>query len=446
MQDYSSILLKYHFLIWLAVGSAVAIAVVLTLFMPDVYEATTTFFFPQRQEIFNIHSVQSTLRTIPFPGVKAGTASPHMGVFRSETLSEMVAKQIEGVNATNLSKNTRFEFSPTSNLFHVTVRQSEPRLAAHVADLYVDQINVLFQRLSLQPTKRAEKFVLNELKTANENFDRVQEGITLFQLENRAMNLGSKTKKIVNKQLNTQFKIDSMRTKYELTNIKIEAHEERMAIEGGMRIPMSAMGSAKIIRRLQPKLINLQLKVSKLRQLYTENHISVLNKQYQIEQIKKTIEMETEKLYKSQVEPKKQFHEQYRKQLVKDNVKQNILWAQMEVLKRKVEEYDREIALLPDLQSKLAKLTFERRHYSRLRKLLDARLLELTVQEKIEASNYIILDKAKVPTGPAFPKLWLNVLVAAIFGFIGSVLYCFLLEYLERSRKSGLKAEEIIVN
>jgi len=445
LKSYSSVLVRYQFLIFIIFICAVGIALVISLFMPKIYEASTTFFYPQREGTFNIYSARTTLRSFPFPGVKGSQASPHLGIFKSRSLVNLVSREVEGKSAQDLMQNTRFNYVPTSNLFEVTVRDQNPKLAAHIADLYVDQINIFFQKLSLLPTKRAERFVNQELEDATINYDRIQDEITQFQLEHRAMNLGSKTKKMVNNQLNTQFKIDSMRTRFDLNNIKIDVYEEQMAVEGGKRIPTAALGSKRIIRRLQPKLINLQMQLEKLKRLYTENHRAVLAKQYQIEQIKETIGRETDNLYQSQVEPKAQFHERYRTLLIKENVRQNVLHSQMEVLKRKVEEYDQEIAQLPELRRRLAKLTFDRSHYLRLKKLLDQRLLELKVQEKVELNNYIILDKAQVPLGPAFPKLWLNIVLAAIFGIFGGIFYCFLLEYLDRSRRIKIEADEIVV-
>jgi uncharacterized protein involved in exopolysaccharide biosynthesis len=445
LKGYSAVIVKYQYLLLVILLCAIGVAVVISLVMPKVYEATTTFFYPQSEETFNLYSSRTTLRSVPFPGVRGSEAVPHLAIFKSRSLVSLVAKELEGRSVTDLLQNTRFDYVPTSNLFKVTIRDQNPKLAAHTADLYVDQINIFFQNLSLRPTKRVERFVRRELESATGNLNRVRDDITQFQLENRAMALGSKTKRIVNKQLNAQLKIDTMRTRFELNEVKIENFEEQMAIEGGMRIPTTALGSKRIIKKLQPRLINLQLQLEKLKTRYTENHRVVLNKQYQIEQVKEALARETEKLYLSQVEPKAQFHEKYRRSLIKENVKQNILYSQMEVLKRKVDDYDQEIAKLPELKRRLATLTFEERHYKQLQKLLDQRLLELKVQENVELSNYFILDRAQVPTSPAFPNLRLNIVVALIFSAIGGLFYCFFLEYLDRSRQIKLDSREIVV-
>ena len=55
----------------------------------------------------------------------------------------------------------------------------------------------------------------------------------------------------------------------------------------------------------------------------------------------------------------------------------------------------------------------------------------------------VIIDTAEPPEYPAFPKLWLNILVSLGLGIIAGIAYVIFLDYLEEgSRQKRFRALE----
>ena len=53
-----------------------------------------------------------------------------------------------------------------------------------------------------------------------------------------------------------------------------------------------------------------------------------------------------------------------------------------------------------------------------------------------------MVDQAQVPTGPSTPRVKLNILLAVVGGFIISIFWSFLLEYMDNTIKLPSQVED----
>ena len=61
----------------------------------------------------------------------------------------------------------------------------------------------------------------------------------------------------------------------------------------------------------------------------------------------------------------------------------------------------------------------------------------------METSNISIIDQGEIPTRPISPKKGLNLFLAIVFGFLGGVGLCFVLEYMDNSVKGPEDVERL---
>src|SRR3989338_5416952 len=91
----------------------------------------------------------------------------------------------------------------------------------------------------------------------------------------------------------------------------------------------------------------------------------------------------------------------------------------------------REISILQDQLDNLA-TRVER--YKKIVETLSFNLQEVNAQSKRAPLVAIQVEQATPPTKPAFPVMWLNLIVGFLVGIVGGVFYCFFMNYLEETR------------
>jgi uncharacterized protein involved in exopolysaccharide biosynthesis len=62
-------------------------------------------------------------------------------------------------------------------------------------------------------------------------------------------------------------------------------------------------------------------------------------------------------------------------------------------------------------------------------------LQETEMQQARKIQYVVAVDYAKPPEDPSFPLMWLNVIVALLFGLLTGIFYAFLIDYIEETGK-----------
>ena len=74
--------------------------------------------------------------------------------------------------------------------------------------------------------------------------------------------------------------------------------------------------------------------------------------------------------------------------------------------------------------------------------MLLTKVKEARVAEEIDVGMVTVVDQAQVPTGPSTPRVKLNILLAVVGGFIISIFWSFLLEYMDNTIKLPSQVED----
>ena len=76
----------------------------------------------------------------------------------------------------------------------------------------------------------------------------------------------------------------------------------------------------------------------------------------------------------------------------------------------------------------------EVKRYRALLQTLENNLEEVKIQCIRDLQSVVMVDEAVPSPKPAFPVLWLNLLVSSSAGLIAGILYCFFLNYIEQTK------------
>lgn len=115
-------------------------------------------------------------------------------------------------------------------------------------------------------------------------------------------------------------------------------------------------------------------------------------------------------------------------------------------LKSGINQSDNRISQILGIITKYERYEENIKQFLEIKTDLEKIKYNLTIGTASQNKIGIVVSSAELPKSPIFPIMWLNVIVAAIFGLLVAMLYSFLLEYLDREsmiRRFGAGAYEL---
>lgn len=181
------------------------IAVVVSFIWPVRYTGTTMILPPQQSSSLSGMMV-GQLGMLAGLGRELGvktTVDLYAAMLASESVQNALVQQFQLLNVYNeekkvdarkiLQKRTAIEPLPRQGLIRVSVRDSDPKRAADIANGYVEQLHALNERIALTENSQRRMFFESQLRTAKDNLSvaeqkmkETQEHTGLLQLDAQA--------------------------------------------------------------------------------------------------------------------------------------------------------------------------------------------------------------------------------------------------------------------
>ncbi len=209
--DYLIILAKHKKLIILLTLPVAIISLVLTLFNNYFYQATTSIFPSQKQEISMARQLMGQFGI--FAGRNGGNMYNNQKLFvaiiRSRTFSERLIERFnlqkeygeETKDQTRKSFLKKIRIKPDftgkkrlksndSPLMKITVFNQNPQRAADIANAIVEELNIFINDIAISKVSQKRLFFENQLKQASDALIESEEDMKAFQEKTGIMAVG----------------------------------------------------------------------------------------------------------------------------------------------------------------------------------------------------------------------------------------------------------------
>ncbi len=217
--DYLIILAKYSRMIILA-SMAVAVLTYLIFFiLPNKYAATARLLPPQQNLTLSAQLLDSLgARVSPGAGAGGGSmggmaasllglrspAEMYVAMMTSETVLDHIiarfhlmklykTRYLEDARVA-LSKNTKITAGRKDGIIVIEVTSTNPKLAAEMANAFIEELDRLLQGLALQEAKGRSTFLEKERLQASQNLTKAEESVRLFSEKNSVLQIDTQTK------------------------------------------------------------------------------------------------------------------------------------------------------------------------------------------------------------------------------------------------------------
>ncbi|HWU39129.1 MAG TPA: hypothetical protein VN203_15910, partial [Candidatus Acidoferrum sp.] len=200
-----------------------------------------------------------------------------------------------------------------------------------------------------------------------------------------------------------------------------------------------------LVQSLKKDIADLESSIGAKSTEVSERHPDLQSLRAQYRSKKQELTNEITRIIGSRTKAAGSFHETLRQNLANLFVDKVVSEAKLIALENSMSGIKSRLSALPEIRVKHDQLVNEVDTATKLLQSAVTNLEEAHAQNSRLARGAVLVDPAEVPKNPTFPILWLNAIVAGAMGFIGSIFYCFLLDYIQRAL-AGKRARDLLAS
>jgi len=360
--------------------------------------------------------------TVPRTGVP-------IGFIRSEDGEPYTPRQV------SLLLERRVQFTPAAretDVIRITAYSNDAAEAAFIADTYLDEYLAQTRESSRSQLSASRRFLENQAEERQDELRTIEARIERYKRSEQAVALDREGRNLVERIATVEANRDEAQVELKTREASLNSLEaELQSIRPENLSRRVASGVEKELEATQTRIAELEL--SKKQVLLQRNPDALTpSDSAQVAQIDRRIQelrRETRRLsddYVNQVltaggtganEGVERVKE-LRRQIAEERVAITGLTARTNVLNERLEEYERELATIPEQAMQLAQLERDRTYAEERYQSIIEQLQEARIEEETELGYADPVTEAAVPLAPIQPRTLRNLFVGLFFGFL----------------------------
>jgi uncharacterized protein involved in exopolysaccharide biosynthesis len=312
----------------------------LALMIPSRYEAMTQLMPPEGQSSSGMAMLSALAGRAGGLGGGAGdllgvknSGALFVGILESRTVQDRLVGQFELRRAYHAGKmedaraalaaHTRIVEDRKSGIIAVTVTDHDPRLAAAMAQAYVDELDRLVEQVSTSSARRERIFLEGRLRAVKQDLDSAAQKFSIFASKNTAIDIPAQSKAMVEaaatlegQLIAAEAELHGLEAMYTDQNVRVRALRARVT---ELRAQLGKMGgesgtsaapSSETDASLYPAIRQLPLLGVTYADLYRQTKIQetvyeLLTQQYELAKVQEAKEVPSVKVLDMAVVPTK---------------------------------------------------------------------------------------------------------------------------------------------
>ena len=434
---YWLILYRRRMLVAATFVSALAFSLILSLVLPATYEAKAVMFVPSvdSRVSFTSESNSGGLTQTPlFPAPDDQVAALHIGILKSKALAREVVAEFPKKGMDSLRKDVDVVMN-SYYLLEVYVRDRNPKLAADVANAYPRYFNELQRSFSLKRFSDARTILESQVDTTLRALNDTRGKRERFQKKNRLVSIAEETETLGRQRSDLKSQLEDATVSLHAAEEKIRTTQNQLAEEAKVYVPGESVTTNSLIEQLRNKITSLEIQMAGDQTELTPDHPDLTALRAQYAEARKSMEAEIRRVVDSQTKSPGSVFESIRLALANAHLDRQVLEARVSGLQQAVRRLDMNIAEVPERQRVLEDYDLLIREQGDALDILRRKLEEVGSQAKWEYRSAMVVEEATPPESPAFPILWLNLVMGGLLGVLGGILYAFFIEYVQDTQR-----------
>ena len=437
LRDYYRIIIRYIKLIAIIFVVVMAVTVYYTARAPRIYESSGKILLELNKQTdlffstggFGRNDLNNQMEVIQSPSVMESAIEKLKRNPEAESFPILSSD-----NPSSILKSIDVSAEREVDIIDVSFKSISPNEAQAAVNAVMDS----YQDESLKYT-RAEvtsvrEFLEKQLDVTSKKLAISEEDLRAYKIAHEVFALTEETKEMITNMVEFEAQLSSAQTELQIVEKKLTyLKDELIKIDDALGEEMASISSP-VSEQLRQKLIENESKLAIFltKKGYTENHPQLLALRDEIDNIKRQMKSEIDKILKVN---KYSFNPLDRRQelftdIITTEVEFQTATAKVSGLEKVVEEYSVRMSGLPDAELELARLERSKAINEQIYSMLITRYEEAKISEEGKLSNIRIINRATSPEAPVSPKVKMNILIGIILGLGLGIGAAFLLESL----------------
>ncbi len=423
LRDYLAVLWRRRWIFATAVIGVCGTVAVGTFLQTPKYQATAKVLIEHEaprvvsfQEVAPLNATQDYYQT-------------QYEIMRSRPLVEKVMAQLglparrpELAKATDpvaaFLRGVTIEPVRNSRLVGISVEDRDPQMAAQTANLfaslYVEETIASRRDMARQAVSWLSDNLV-EVKSKAQDAE-----VALQRYKEKAGLIAVEEKEDITVKKLEEFNSEYIAAKARRLELEAQLVELRRALQDRSQLEAApVIVQNTLIQKLRGDMIALQVRLSELKQTYTDKHPQVLKVRSQIDKINSEIGAEVSRIVRS------------------TETEYSSLRAREDAMLAAVNQYKGEVQGLAKKQIDYGVLKREADTTQELYNLLLKRVKETSLEGGLPASNVRVVEEATVPLAPAKPNKPLNLAVGLLLSLLLGGAFAFFAEYMDNTVRNA---------
>ncbi len=230
--DYWRVIWKYKWLIGVLCSTSVIAAMVFGLLSPKIYESTATMLLPKEGRGGGLLSALGASGIAQqIAGISLPSLTPNRDLFISILKSRLMAKDVVerfGLkeryqartmqHAINAAKGIPKISRTKEGLIEVKVEDTDPKLAADIANFYVEQLDRRVTEFGTNTASRQRRFIEGQLAKSEVALKKAEDVLKKYQENNQAFVMSAQTSQAI--QVAARLKGEIMASKVQFQMVR----------------------------------------------------------------------------------------------------------------------------------------------------------------------------------------------------------------------------------
>lgn len=440
-RDLLEVLLRRRRVVLLVFAACLVGAVVGTFVLPPRYRAQATV-------VLDRSGGAATL----FPELAAVTAQTYLDtlaeVARSRSVAERAVRLLgastdEQEDAVQrLQRDLRVTRVRGADMIRVEVTDRTPEQAARRAQAVTDAFLGFVLEGRRTQARATREFIEGQLEKVAGDLRRAEDALLRFKLAHGEVSLPEETRIRLEKLAELEAQLVGVQTERRAA----EAQRDRATQELRRRdqVTPSTWVASPLVQTLRQQLATLEIQLAGLLEKFTERHPEVVATRAQIAQTQRRLEEELRRSVLAQTYTVDPVYQGLVQQAVSAEVTAATLQAREEALKGVLRRWTDEVRGLPPRELTLARLARQQKVAENVYLLLSQKYHEARIVEASVVADLRVVDPARPPERPAFPRRGLTAGLGALVGVFAGVAAAFAAERLDSRFHRPDEAEQVL--
>lgn len=418
---------------WLIITIVLVAAIVSYLYssyIPPVYQAEALLMVDNSSVDF------ANMTEFPFAQSNKGLTT-YSRLFKTNRLLKEVLEEIndESLTVKELQDNIDISILPDTNLINITLKYTEPELAKFMIDKLIDNFIIDNQNLKISASSSARDYVSEQLDKVSSDLEELELAVKEFREETGFVILAETGKRLQERLIELEKDLASTIVEINSRKVSIKYLKENLPEHEEQILTSQNIARNPLIAELKSQLLNKEIQVISLNNIYTEQHPELIKLNAEKRAIKDRLDNQVDKIITSSVYTDDPIYREIVRDLLRLESELLTLEARRDAVQLQLDRQMEDMEKLPEKEMEYSRLERRLQVTGNLYTLLLTRYQELNISEAMEVSDVRIVDPAVIPTKQVAPNKRLNVIIAVLVSLFLSVFIIFVLEFLDSTIK-----------